>query len=328
MEFDPPFDPLLNTFASNAQSSGQEASSPKPPSATSTAMQDGDFGRLLWAPHHHRPDIKPTLRFFVESLRDGSTVKNSIKYLTLHQVKGHGIRYDPSFFTSELFQKSEPFSFPNGNWNHGTVSFFKEEDYDEEGVYYIWAGVVNDAYMSLPVLDPKAIWPEIPVVEYVDLSHPKISLRETTPIGTSDRIRVVTHEDFKDHETKLVMKIWPSPMCNTDGIEREMMAYRACNGKDITPKFLGHVAEEGRIIGMLIEYIEGAHKPSNEEEKELCRQELDRFHRLTGWHRNPMENHKGNFIIKDGSVYIIDLARAYTPEDVASKGSEWLTEKV
>lgn len=332
MEFGSPFDPFLNTLADNAQSSGQEDSrgnSPEPTSAIPTTVLDGDFGRLLWAPQKHRPDIKPTLRFFVESSRDGSTIKNSIKYLTLQQVEGHGIRYEPEFFTTELFKTSEPFSLPSGNWNHGTVSFYKERDYDEEeGLCYIWADILDNACRPLPVLDPKAIWPETPTIEYIDLSHPNISLRKTIPIGTSDRIRVVTHKDFDNHETKMVMKIWPSPMYNKDGIEREMMAYRVCNGKDITPRFLGHVAEGGRVIGMLIEYIEGGHKPRNDEEKELCRQELDRFHRLTGWHRNPMENHKDNFIIKDGSVYLIDLTKAYTPEDVASKGSEWAAEKV
>ncbi|ROV99116.1 hypothetical protein VMCG_06621 [Cytospora schulzeri] len=339
MEGTPPWDitfqEFLHTFQSNpvpgSQSVPSLIPSVSPPEAASVASSDlavGDFGRLLWAPYNFKPQTKPILRFLVESSPDGNTIQTSIKYLILQRIQGQRIRYDPNFFTIGLYKESEPFSFVSGFWNHADVSFTKEEDVEQEGVYYISANLSNETYKQLPVMDPIAIWTDKPVVEYVDLKNTGINLRVPAPGRVSDRIRVVTHQDFDDHKTKMVMKIWPTPVYNKDGLEREMMAYRACDGKDITPKFLGHVAEEGRIVGMLIEYIEGAHKPSNHEEKELCRQELDRLHQLTGWHRNVMENHKGNFLIKDGKVYIIDLGRAYTPQDVACRGIDWATKDI
>lgn len=320
MEFDTPNE-LPNGFANLDESDGQSA-----PSITSSFLADDDWGVILWAPQSHRPDIKPILRFFVECVNDDSTTKDTIKYLTLHERFCDGIKYKPEFFTTELYKQSEPFDLPDGQWNQGKVCFVKRRN-EKENFDYVEAKVFHEIQGPLPALNPEAVWAEMPKVEYVSLSHPEIRLRNSAS-EYGDHTRVVTHEDFNKHETKMVMKIWPSPMCNKDGIEREMMAYQACDGKDITPKFLGHVAEEGRVIGMLIEYIEEAHKPSTHEDKELCRQGLDRFHRSTGWHRNPMANHKDNFLIKDDKAYLIDLSKAYTPEDVASKGTDWATEKV
>lgn len=270
------------------------------------------------------------LRFFVESWLEGGCVQNRVKYLTLHQKAGHGVTYQPGFFARELFKKSGPFTLPSGYWNCANVSFVMEEEEDDEkeSIFYLWAEISDEKLSPLPELEPEAIWAEKPVLEYVKLSITDISLETIIPVNNSDRIRVVTHDDIDNRKTRMVMKIWPSPMCSKVGLEREMMAYRACDGKDITPKFVGHVAEEGRVIGFLTEYIEGAHMPSSDDEKELCRRALYRFYRLTGWHRNPMASHKANFLIKDGKAYLVDLAMAYTPQDVASLGDEWANEKV
>lgn len=325
MELDPLF-PAESDATGSAESSaqGQDLSDGTPNSALADVPNE-DYAWLLWAPRNHRFDIRPVLRFLVSP--SSGTNRDTIKYLTLQQHMGSGIDYTPDFFTTELFKESEPLCIRKGDWNQGNTCFFKLKGEDEgDESYSIDMQVFDEEYKPLPHLVPEAIWAGKPKIEYVDLSHHTLSLRPTAPIGCTDRIEVVSKEDF--HSTVMVMKIWPSPMCNQEGIEKEMMAYRACDGKGLTPKFLGHVAEEDRVVGMLIEYIQDAHKPSNDEEKEMCRKTLARFHRLTGWHRNPLANHKDNFLIKDDCAYIIDLSMAYTPADVASKGHEWAEQKV
>lgn len=144
----------------------------------------------------------------------------------------------------------------------------------------------------------------------------------------------------------MVMKYRPTPVCGSFRIETEMKAYRACVGKDLAPEFLGLVTEFGRIIGVgrlhaptilsqacktlttiefkfLVDYIEGAHKPSTPEEKELCRQQLKRFHDLTGWYRSGSENRRSNFLVKDSKVWLIDLAKAKEPQEVGLESPGW-----
>lgn len=101
------------------------------------------------------------------------------------------------------------------------------------------------------------------------------------------------------------------------------MAYRACDGKGITPEFIGYVTDQGRHIGMLTAYHSNAHKLQNDEEKELCRTALHTFQLLTGWQRKPQANHKDNYLIKDGKALLIDLASVYPPHEVARKGGDW-----
>lgn len=102
-----------------------------------------------------------------------------------------------------------------------------------------------------------------------------------------------------------------------------MMAYKACDGIGITPEFIGYVTEQGRHIGMLTAYHAKAHKPQNDEEKELCRTALHTFQMETGWQRKPNANHKDNYLIEDGKALLIDLASVYPPGEVARKGGDW-----
>lgn len=107
------------------------------------------------------------------------------------------------------------------------------------------------------------------------------------------------------------------------GLENEMMAYRACDGTGITPYFVGYVTKQGRVIGILTEYLQDAHKPENDKEKELCRTALHNLQTLTGWQRSPKANHKDNYLIDDGKAFLVDLTSVYTPEQVARKGNDW-----
>lgn len=102
-----------------------------------------------------------------------------------------------------------------------------------------------------------------------------------------------------------------------------MMVYRACDGLGITPEFVSYVTDENRVIGMLTKYHREAHKPKDDDDKELCRTALHTLQTLTGWQRKPTANHKDNYLIEDGRVLLIDLASVWPPEEVAKKGDEF-----
>lgn len=178
---------------------------------------------------------------------------------------------------------------------------------------------------QLPQLPKEAIWPEDekPRIEYLELLTAQSEL--DTRLGCLNEIVVVMHVGIGPFGNKnLAMKVWPTPQVVHLGIETEMEAYKACEGKEITPEFLAHVTENGRVIGFLMEYIEGAHIPQNAQEKELCRDAVKRLYNLTGWLRSERENRKGNFLVRDGKVWIIDLSRALRPEQVKSRGDDWV----
>lgn len=125
----------------------------------------------------------------------------------------------------------------------------------------------------------------------------------------------------------MIMKFWPTPACVPIRIETEMRAYHACVGHDLTPEFLGLVTELGRVVGYLLEYIKDAHEPHDAADKELCREQVQRLHDLTGWHRSGAKNRRSNFLVKDGRVWLIDLAKARDPQLIGCESPGW-AEKV
>src|SRR5579859_300089 len=63
-------------------------------------------------------------------------------------------------------------------------------------------------------------------------------------------------------------------------LEAETAIYRTLDGHSgIAPKFLGHLHENGRVAGMLLEYIEGR-RPRKEEDYGACASGLGRLHDL------------------------------------------------
>jgi hypothetical protein len=61
---------------------------------------------------------------------------------------------------------------------------------------------------------------------------------------------------FQSPVTTIIAKIarfeWEIPR-----IERETRAYQLLEGSGLSPRFLGHIHENGRIMGFLLEKVEG-----------------------------------------------------------------------
>ncbi|KFY51045.1 hypothetical protein V495_00012 [Pseudogymnoascus sp. VKM F-4514 (FW-929)] len=94
-------------------------------------------------------------------------------------------------------------------------------------------------------------------------------------------------------------------------IEAETCIYQLIQPLGITPPFLGHIHEAGRVIGFLLEKVEGRH--ANPEDLEICKAALKRLHNqriLYG------DCNRYNFIVgADGKVTLIDLEGAKVDAD-------------
>ncbi|KAI5924345.1 hypothetical protein F4810DRAFT_709680 [Camillea tinctor] len=115
-----------------------------------------------------------------------------------------------------------------------------------------------------------------------------------------DRMWIVQHPSA---DKRCLMKIAEIPelMGHT---KRETEIYKDLEGADIAPQFMGHVMEQGRIVGFLVEWIEDAEEPVLEFDTDLLADALSKLHARGILHK---DIHAGNFLIKDNRAYIIDF---------------------
>ncbi|KAF8869019.1 hypothetical protein CPB84DRAFT_1805568 [Gymnopilus junonius] len=85
-------------------------------------------------------------------------------------------------------------------------------------------------------------------------------------------------------------------------LERETAIYEAIAGRGIGPTFLAHLTEHDRVIGMLIERVEGRH--ANINDLEACQIVVKRLHSL-GIVHGDLNRH--NFIVSAAGVSLIDF---------------------
>jgi hypothetical protein len=89
-------------------------------------------------------------------------------------------------------------------------------------------------------------------------------------------------------------------------VERETRIYQRLEGTGLAPRFVGHVHEQGRVAGFLVEYVEGRH--AGIQDLAGCRAALDGLHRLGVLHGDA---NRYNFIVgSDGEVRMIDFDQA------------------
>ena len=103
-----------------------------------------------------------------------------------------------------------------------------------------------------------------------------------------------------------------------DAIENESAAYQWIDGYRIGPSFLGHISEEGRIIGFIMEKIENA-RHAGPEDLTLCHKTLSKLHKLGIVHGDV---NKHNFLVRDGHATLIDFECAQKCEDGSASKQE------
>ncbi|PWY80997.1 alpha-galactosidase A precursor [Aspergillus eucalypticola CBS 122712] len=94
-------------------------------------------------------------------------------------------------------------------------------------------------------------------------------------------------------------------------IENETSAYQWISGHDIGPRFLGHLTEDGRVIGFLMEHISNA-RHAGAQDVETCREVLSRLHGLGILHG---DTNRFNFLIHDSKATLIDFDTARKCDD-------------
>ena len=84
-------------------------------------------------------------------------------------------------------------------------------------------------------------------------------------------------------------------------IEQETRIYEIINGHDIGPRFLGHLTEANRVVGMLLEYIDDARNPTVND-LEGCVNTLRQLHQLQICHN---DINLYNFLIRQSSNTVL-----------------------
>lgn len=178
--------------------------------------------------------------------------------------------------------------FPPGDWNEGRIS--KDER----------TGRAFFSSLSASKLPAVAcLW------HPTSIDH--LELKEVARLRQN--VHEVRHASFGD-ET-VIFKFAPFPW-QIPFLEAETRAYGWIRDINIAPKFLAHVTEGGRVVGFLLEHINGA-SAATLEDLDACRTALHRLHSLGIKHGDVNRN---NFLVKPGvKVAIIDLEMTRKCED-------------
>ncbi|RYP57521.1 hypothetical protein DL770_010650 [Monosporascus sp. CRB-9-2] len=130
-----------------------------------------------------------------------------------------------------------------------------------------------------------------------------------------EKLRLVTHPSF---ELPVLMKIVEFPR-QFHCLETETRTYQVLDGKDIAPRFLGHVMEAGRVVGFLLEWkIEGA-RPADVSDLGACIGALQRLHEQGLTHGTP---HLDDLLVKEGKVILIDFEEAESRVDALARAKD------
>ncbi|KAJ5443850.1 alpha-galactosidase A precursor [Penicillium daleae] len=94
-------------------------------------------------------------------------------------------------------------------------------------------------------------------------------------------------------------------------IENETTAYQWISGHNIGPQFLGHLTENGRVIGFIMERITDA-RHAGTQDCETCGEVLSRLHNLGVRHG---DTNRFNFLVRDSKATLIDFDTAQKCDD-------------
>ena len=105
-------------------------------------------------------------------------------------------------------------------------------------------------------------------------------------------------------------------------MEDECTAYQWIEGYNIGPKFLGHITEDGRVIGFLMERVTdetGDARHATPADLEVCQQALAKLHNLGILHGDLV---KYNILITNKGATLIDFSEARESDDILASEEE------
>lgn len=132
-----------------------------------------------------------------------------------------------------------------------------------------------------------------------------------TQLSVGEKLRTgiyeVTCPLFND---KIVAKFARFPW-EIQYLENETTAYQWISGHNIGPRFSGHLTENGRVFGFLMERVKGA-RHAQIQDIDDCREVLSRLHRLGVRHG---DTNRFNFLVGELKVTLIDFDTARKCDD-------------
>jgi hypothetical protein len=185
-------------------------------------------------------------------------------------------------------------SLPPGDWNRGHISH----------------NTPNGRPHSASVA--KAQLPEV-----TDLGHPlqidhlELHMGRKLPTNAYEATRPRFNSTII---AKFARFAWETPQ-----LDAEISAYQWIENHQIDPKFLGHISEEGRVIGLIVERITDC-RHATPEDLSLCQLTLLRLHQL-GIKHGDIDKH--NFLVHDGEATLIDFDNSTRYNDAKTLDEEF-----
>lgn len=115
-------------------------------------------------------------------------------------------------------------------------------------------------------------------------------------------IHVVTHPSF---DRPILVKFAEFPW-QTPYLEAETTAYQWIDGRGIGPRFLGHLAEAGRVIGLVLEFMDDA-RTADDGDLAACQYVLSGLHSLGIKHG---DINRYNFLLRADHAVLVDFESA------------------
>ncbi|KAF4973464.1 hypothetical protein FZEAL_9326 [Fusarium zealandicum] len=176
--------------------------------------------------------------------------------------------------------------FPPGDWNEGRVS--KDEETGEPCF-------CETRRSSLPGIGN--VWHDTKI-NHLELLQGE-RLRQT--------LYRVTHPSFdRPVLAKFAQFPWEIPY-----FAAETTSYEWIHGHGIGPAFLGHIHENGRVIGFLLEEVHGT-RTAELDDLSACQRSLSKLHELGILHG---DINKHNFLITGDEAVLIDFETAQKCSD-------------
>lgn len=199
-----------------------------------------------------------------------------VKYIT---IDGGLFDRDDMCFGPTLITLLPP--LPPGDWNQGRVS----RNATTGDVYF-------SAVSKTPLPGINKIW------HPTQIDHLELCMGE--------KIRTNLYEaTCSRFDSTIIAKLarfpWEVPQ-----LEAETTAYEWIEGHQIGPEFLGHLTEEGRVIGFIMARIPDFHH-ATPEDLPLCQRALSKLHQLGIKHG---DTNKHNILVHDGKATLIDFDMA------------------
>ena len=180
---------------------------------------------------------------------------------------------------------------PAGDWNKGNVT--KTEERPQP--HFAWS-----KFAHLPGIN--SIW------------HPRSVEFHQLNVGEKLMPNVVeaSHPELGDIIAKYARFEW-----EITSYQSETEVYCWLNGHDIGAPFLGHLTEGGRVIGFLLQKLDGQHAGSQDLAR--CQDAVRKLHSLDILHGD-LNRH--NFIVSEGQVVLIDFETSFKSHDQGKKAEE------